>query len=116
MDRNTVLLEFDSLEAVDFFKVKNAADHFITSHLCPSAVLQPHPHRVVLHFVPCDGSFDLSDMEQLHQIEEDLKLPPHSITSASWIKKPKLRAPNQKLANVKILCASVFTANRLLTE
>ena len=110
-DRNAVLLEFDSPEAVNFFKAKNTADHFITSHLCPSAILQPCPHRVVLHFVPCDGSFNPLDMEQLHQIEEDLELPPHSITSASWIKKPELRVPNQKLANIKILCTSAFTAN-----
>lgn len=50
------------------------------------------------------------------QIEEDMSLPPHSITSASWIKKPELRVPNQKTANLKVLCAPADVANKLLRE
>ena len=42
--------------------------------------------------------------------------PPHSITSATWIKKPELRAPNQKLPNIKVTCTSAGAANRLLTK
>ena len=116
MDRNAILLEFDSLDSVNGFQTVNREKHILTSHFCSSAAIQPCPYKVILCFVPCDGSFDLADAEHLHQIEDDLNLPPHSITTALWIKKPELRAPNQKLANVKVTCTSAAAANKLLTE
>ena len=88
----------------------------LTSHLCPSTSSQSQAYKVVAPFVPCDGDFNPTDANYLHQIEKDLDLPPHSISATSWIKKPKLRAPNQRMANIKIMCSSATAANKMLTE
>lgn len=115
-DRNAVLIELNSPEAANRFQAINVAHHLITMHICPSTTLVLFTYKIVMQFVPCDRSFKPTDADHLHQIEDDLSLPPHSITSATWIKKPKLRAPNQKVANVKIVCTSVEAANKLLME
>ena len=67
-----------------------------------------------MKFVPCDGTFTPEDKDQLHTIETDHKLEEGTIILAAWIKKPELCLPNQKTANVKVICSSPVTANELL--
>ena len=69
-----------------------------------------------MKFVPCTGEFTPSDRSHLREIEEDLGLPEGSIMTATWIKKPENRSPNQMTANVKVICATAKVANKLLTE
>ena len=115
-DHNTVLLEFDSANVVKKFGSINSEHHLLTTHICPSAVILPHSYWVILHFIPCTGSFNPQDMDHLTQIEEDMNLPPHSIITATWIKKPELRSLGQKTANIKLVCALAEAANKLLSE
>lgn len=115
-DRNAILLEFESVESAKKFRTYCVEHFLLTARICPSAKLQPRTYRVVMKFVPCDGNFDPSDRDHLRHIEEDLNLASNSIITASWIKKPENRAPNQKTANVKVVCSSAETANKLLME
>ena len=110
-NHNVLLLKFNSADSAHTFRSHNSEHNLLASQVCPSAHIQPHLYRVIMRFIPCDGSFDPTDATHLHQIEEDLDLPLHSITSANWIKKLELRAPSQQTANVKVSCSSTFTAN-----
>ena len=116
MEQSAVLLKLESVQVVCKFQTLCEEQGLLSTLLCPSVTFTPHAYRVILHFVPCNGSFNPSDYEHLHQIEEDLNLPPHSITSTSWIKKPELRSPNQKMANVKLTCSLAEAANKFLSE
>ena len=115
-ERSAILLEFDSVESVKRFKTHCAENSLLTNQICPSAKLQPHSFRVIMKFVPCTGEFTPSDRSHLREIEEDLGLPEGSIMTATWIKKPENRSPNQTTANVKVICATAEAANKLLTE
>ena len=67
-----------------------------------------------MKFIPCDGTFAPEDEDQLCTIETDHKLEEGMIILAAWIKKLELHSPNQKMANVKVICSSLVTANKLL--
>ena len=67
-----------------------------------------------MKFVTCNRSFAPDDEDQLCMIEADHKLKEGSIISAAWIKKPELHSPNQKTANIKVICSSPVTTNQLL--
>ena len=88
----------------------------LLAQICASAKLQPHSFRLILKFVPCDRSFSPDDEDQLRVIEIDHSMVEGSIILASWIKKPELRSPNQKTANIKFICASPHVTNQLLTD
>ena len=113
-NKNALLFKLNSLDVTCRLCSKITGHHFL-KHICPSAFLQPHSFKVIMQFIPYNGSFDPSNTDHIHQIK-DHNLPLHSITAASWIKKPELRAPNQKLVNVKVICASAEAANTLLTK
>ena len=86
-ENNPMLLEFKSADAVTRFKVLNVEHCFLTTHVCPSAAIFPCSFCIILCFVPCNSSFGPYDLDHLMQIKEDMNLPPHSIVSATWIKK-----------------------------
>ena len=85
-------------------------------HICSTAKGQPQPYRLVLKFIPCNGSFSPANEDHLHSLEVDHGIEEGSIIAASWIKKPELRSPNQRTANVKVLCSMPQAANCLLLE
>lgn len=114
-ERSAMLLEFDTPDSTARFN-KYAKEHNLLTRICPTAKIQPRTYRIVMKFVPCDGTFDPSDRSQLRELESDQDLPDDAILAASWIKKPSLRAPNQKTANVKVICSDPVTANKLLTN
>lgn len=114
-ERSAMLLEFESKEYADRFRAYCAEKNLLT-RICSTAKIQTRSYRLVLKFVPCDGSFSPEDTSQLRAIETEHKLEEGTILAASWIKKPERRSPNQKTANVKLICSSPVTANRLLME
>ena len=88
----------------------------LLSCICSTTKVQPQPYRLVLKFVPCDGSFSPANEDHLHSLEVDHRIKEGSIITASWIKKLELRSPNQRMANVKVLCSMPQAANHLLLE
>ena len=106
------------------FKLKDYTDHFNTycrdnnllKQICNTVKIQQCTYQVVMKFVPCNSSFSPEDEAQLHTIEAKHKLDKGAIVAASWIKKPERWSPRQKTANIKVPCATLSAANRLLTE
>ena len=84
--------------------------------ICTSAKIQPGMYRIMMKFVPYNGTFSPKDDTHLHIVELNHNLKHSSILSASWIKKPKHCTPNQKTANIKVICSSPQTANWLPNE
>lgn len=114
-ERGGILLELDSEPSALRFRSYAQATDLLT-RFGPGANISEKPVQVILRFVPCNGGFDPSDCDHLHNIESDLGLNKGSITAANWIKKPERRAPNQSCANVKLTCATPQIGNTLLTE
>ena len=100
-----------SLTLLSLLQRKRPTSVFLFHSIYPTSFLPNH-----YKFIPCDGTFTPEDKEQLRAIEEEHKLESGSILSASWIKKPKHRSPNQKTANIKVICSSHIMANHLLLE
>lgn len=115
MERRALLIECESNIMANWLKIYCAEKGLLT-HLYSTAKLQLHTYHLVLKFVPCDGTFNPNDPEQLHALESEHKLEEGSILTASWIKRPELCAQNQKTTNVKVTCSSPHTANHLLLE
>ncbi|KAF8803033.1 hypothetical protein BYT27DRAFT_7018997, partial [Phlegmacium glaucopus] len=90
--------------------------YLLSSSLGPSASIKPKSYNLIFKFVPCTGDFDPENANLLTDIESNNNLPPSSILSASWIKRSDCRSPNQKVASLKIACASPESANHLLCE
>ena len=88
----------------------------ILCNICPTASICPCNYVLVFKFVPCTGGFDPHDDGNLRDIESDNSAPPNSIISASWCKRPDLRAPNQQTANLKVCCATPESANHFHKE
>ena len=116
-ENDAILLEFESTSSANRFRsyCKDSNNNLLPC-ICSSAKIQPHLYQLVAKFILCDGSFSLECQDQLHLIEADHNLKHRSIVSASWIKRPELCSPNQKTANVKIICSSPMAANKLLLE
>ena len=114
-ERGAMLLEFESKDYADRFNIY-CRDNNLLKRICNTAKIQQRTYRVIMKFVPCDGSFSPEDETQLRTIEAEHKLDKGAIVAASWIKKPERRSPGQKTANVKVLCATPSAANRLLME
>ena len=114
-ERSALLIEFDSTNTAAKFRTY-CNDFDFLSNICSTATIQPRTYRLIMKFVPCDGSFAPDNEEQLRDIETDHDLENGSLISASWIKKPERRSPNQKTAHVKLICATAAAANKLLLE
>ena len=114
-DCNALLIEFDTPDSVKAFCSYCTSSNF-QSHISPAAKTLPRVFHIIMKFVPCDGSFDPKDENQLRIIEKDHDLEEGSIISADWIKKPSWRTPNQKTAHIRFLCASPTIANKLLSS
>lgn len=114
-ERGGLLLELDSkASATRFCKYSEETD--LLSRFGIETNITAKLVQVVFRFVPCNGDFKPENREHLNAIEDDLGLPNRSIMAAKWIKKPERRTTNQKVANVKFLCATPQTGNKLLTE
>jgi hypothetical protein len=88
---------------------------FLMHDLCPKAHIHPRTYIVIFRFVPCNGPFNPSSDEHLHNVERENDLPADSIIAASWYKHPDRRFPNQTTATLKVACSSPDAANRMLT-
>ena len=113
-DCNALLIEFDTPDSVKAFCSYCTSSNF-QSHISPVAKILPRVFHIIMKFVPCDGSFDPKDENQLRIIEKDHDLEEGSIILADWIKKPSRCTPNQKIAHIRFLCASPTIANKLLS-
>ena len=112
---NGLLIECDSNATATQVRSYCVEENLLTK-ISTSAKLQSRTYRLVLKFVPCNSTFNPDDTDQLQALEMSHGLAEGSISSATWIKKPELRAPNQKVANVKITCSSPLTTNHLLLK
>ena len=90
-DRPSLLLEFDSAESKDKFSEMIASNSFLLSELGPKAQICPGTYAVIFRFVPCNGPFNPSLDENLHNLERENDLPANSILAASWCKRPDRR-------------------------
>jgi hypothetical protein len=88
----------------------------LTSSLGVSARVKNKAYNLVFRFVPCQSSFDPSDPDNISTIESENGLEPGSILSASWLKSPERRSPNQHVASLKVVCLSPEAANHLIRE
>ena len=85
--RGTILIECDSNSTVERLKSYfNKKD--LLPHICSTVKGQPRPYRLVLKFIPCNGSFSPANEDHLHSLEVDHGIEEGSIIAASWIKKP----------------------------
>ena len=114
-DSPSVSLEFDSAESKSLFKKICASNLALLAEFSPKAHICPRTYAIILRFVPCDGLFNPSLESHLREVKIEINLPPNSIVSASWCKRPEKRSPNQKTATLKVLCASPEAANRFIT-
>ena len=114
-DRPAFLLEFDSAASKDKFTEMIENNNFLLGKLSPKARIRPRTYAVIFRFVPCNGPFDPSINENLHNLERENDLPPNTIVAASWCKHPDRRSPNQTTATLKVACANPDAANSLLT-
>ena len=114
-DSPLVLLEFDSAESKSKFEKICSNNPNLLAEFSPKARICPRTYAVILHFVPCSGLFDPSLEAHLREVEVENNLPPNSIVSATWCKRPEKRSPNQKMANLKVFCANPEAANMFIT-
>lgn len=115
LEKNAILFEFDSVDSAKRFQ-EYCEHNFLLARLCDSAKIKPRTYRLIFKFVPCDGSFDPNNNDHIRYIEEDQCLPQGAIVSASWVKRPELRSPNQKTANLKVICSSAEFANHFIKD
>ena len=109
-EHNTVLIQCNSSTTVLCLE-SYCSEKTILTHICSTAVLQPHTYCLVLKFIPFNGAFSPEDTETLCQWEVEHNLEEGSIVSATWIKKLGLHAQNQKTTNIKCIFPSPHTAN-----
>ena len=114
-DRPAILLEFESDSSKDRFIEMCAGYPELLAEVNPKARICPRTYATIFRFVPCTGQFDPGVAEHLRDLERDNDLPPDSISSASWCKRPEKRSPNQKTATLKVNCANPTSANLLIT-
>ena len=116
LERGAYLFEMNSPAAADRFRTYCSDFDLLTSSLGVSARVKDKAYNLVFRFVPCQSSFDPSDPDHISAIETENGLEPGSITSASWIKNPERRSPNQHVASLKVVCSSPEAANHLIRE
>ena len=104
-NRPSLLLEFDSAKSKEQFTVMIEKNDFLLTELNPKAHICPRAYTVIFRFIPCDASFDLSNDEHLHNIEEENDLQAGSIAAVSWCKCPNRRSSGQTTTTLKIACA-----------
>ena len=110
------LFELNSPAAAACFRSYCSEFNLLTSYLGRAAHVKDKAYNLVFRFVPCQGNFDPYDLDHIATIETENGLDAGSIASASWLKKPEWRSPNQHVASLKITCSSPEAANHLLHE
>ena len=108
-------LKFDSVELLTKFQ-DYCTNNSLLMCLCDSMRIKPQSYKPIFKFVPCMGSFDPTNADHIHVIEEDQCLPLNAITSTSWIKKPKFRHPGQTISNLKVICSTTEYANHFIKD
>ena len=114
-DHPTFLLEFESAKAKNCFVDLCNKNVFLLTELGPKACISPHTYAIIFCFIPCNGSFDPSTSEHLHNIKKENDLPANSLVSASCCKHLQKRSPNQATTSLKVACVNPKTANCLIT-
>ena len=105
------------LEATDPATIALISSHTdILANISPSIRIQQQSFSVVLRFVPCNSDFDPNTPAHLQEIADEAEIPLSTILSASWVKPPHLRSPNQSFANLKISLSTPVAANALLVK
>jgi hypothetical protein len=116
LERGAYLFELNSPAAAARFRSYCSEFNLLLTSLGRSAHAKDKGYNLVFRFVPCQSSFDPSDLDHISAIETENGLDEGSITSASWIKNPERRSPNQHVASLKVICSSPEAANHLLRE
>jgi hypothetical protein len=116
LERGAYLFELNSPAAADRFRSYCVEFDLLTASLGVSARVKDKAFNLVFRFVPRQSSFDPSDPDHISAIETDNGLDPGAISSASWLKKPERRSPNQNVASLKVTCSSPEAANHLLRK
>ncbi|KIM73080.1 hypothetical protein PILCRDRAFT_15528 [Piloderma croceum F 1598] len=116
LERGAYLFELNSPAAADRFHSYCVEFDLLTASLGVSVCVKDKAFNLVFRFVPCQSSFDPSDPDHISAIKTENGLDPGAISSASWLKKPERRSPNQNVASLKVTCSSPEAANHLLRE
>jgi hypothetical protein len=116
LERGAYLFELNSPASATCFHSYCSEFNLLLSSLSRSAYAKNKGFNLVFRFVPCQSSFDPSDLDHISAIETENSLEEGSITSTSWIKNPERRSPNQHVASLKVTCSSPESANHLLCE
>ncbi|KAG5719556.1 hypothetical protein E4T56_gene14208 [Termitomyces sp. T112] len=116
--RGAYLLEFDLAKSALRFQAytSNPEWNIIKPNFGDSAHLLGKVHNLIIRFVPCRGTFDPSNPEDLSAFELEDHLQPSAITSTAWLKRVEDHSPMQTLAFLKLSCNSASVANMLLCE
>lgn len=108
INNGPILIETDSETTADWIRKQEHAAKFVTKLFTSGRIIK-RTYPIILHFVPV--AFKPDDDDHLRELEIQAGAPERSIVSASWIRKPEQRAPNQQHANLKVLCESAEAAN-----
>src|ERR1700722_17250407 len=108
-----ILVEMDSEKSVTTFQ-KFFPTTALQTLICPTANYKQRSYPLIFHFVPIDD-FDPTNKEHIKAIEDEVGLPQGSILETNWIKKHDQHRTGQKVANLRVTCASAEAANTILT-
>ncbi|KAG6851896.1 hypothetical protein C0991_005182 [Blastosporella zonata] len=117
-NKTVLTIELDTPKSVQRI-LKYASDitlNFLADCLGDTAAFRERPRQLIARFVPCNGVFDPDNSNHISQLEEDNFLPPGSIITTSWLKKPIYRSSSQTLASLKISCKNADIANCMIQE
>ena len=104
------LIEMNSAESADW--MKTYPNRILGDILGCEIKIVGRVYPVVARFMPI--TFEITQ-DAIRQIEKDASLPPNSIQEATWIKDPTKRLNSQKYANIKFLCTTPQTANKMIS-
>ena len=108
-----LLLELDKSEGAEWLKEDLPRRSFL-ANLGSGANLKDRSYQVIVQFVPVQ--FDPTVPEQLRNYEAFNGLEPNSVLKADWIKPPKDRKPNQRVATLRVFHKNAASANKILSE
>jgi hypothetical protein len=103
------VIEMLTTKAASFLKDQCNKDSFLQA-LDPGAILKDRSYPVIIQFVPL--TFDPSNQEQLHDLEQENKWEEQSITVARWVKPPAKQSSTQRVAHLIITLKDPMIANK----
>lgn len=106
-----ILVEMGNPEAANWLQTDEITKQFI-QEFDPNAAVKRRNFPIILKFVPIEWNPDSQD--ELRDLETRHGLEANTITSAAWIKDPTKCRTAQVVANVKLMCSSPSTANKII--